>query len=87
MLAEALTSPDLWPLLEKGGLIAGLSTAVVFLIRWVQASQEKLVTILIETVNRNTEALRDVRAVMSDCRCRQNDTTHAPKPVHHEHTD
>lgn len=58
---------DLWPIVEKGGLVAFLTLANFALFRWLQSSQAKLIEVLVQTVDRNTTALHEVRDALPKC--------------------
>ena len=63
-----MTPAELYPLLEKGGLLAGLILAVHYLLRRLERSQAELVGMMAGTIERNTEALIKLDAIVSNCR-------------------
>lgn len=62
-----MSPAELYPLLEKGGLLAGLILAVHYLLRRLERSQAEMVGMMADTIERNTEALIKLDAIVSHC--------------------
>lgn len=60
-----MTPAELYPLLEKGGLLAGLLLAVHYLLRRLERSQAELIGMMAGTIERNTEALIKLDSIVS----------------------
>jgi hypothetical protein len=71
-MAGAATTAEIVNLAGTGGLIAVLIWAVRYLAKQWEVSQAKLVELLEKTIGRNTDALHDVRDVLSWCRGRHS---------------